>query len=441
MATEGQAFDGAKVIYIASVRPGVEIEKESEQTETHPDESIIERPWSEERGDLIRYYQNLTDFNSYHARCLRVKVDCNINLGINVIDGNENVLDKLSAVNEYGQSFQEVMSRVALDYESGGNGYLELARGQGGMIGEIYHCPSRYTKRRKRGSEFPFVYDAGQGPVDFHAYRPGEKPGDTKHNELLQISNYTDESRYYGLPDWRGAVPDIEVDYYSVLYNQKFFINSGVPDLAIIVKGGKFDEETEKKVVSFLQTSFKGISNAHRTLYLPIEDQDIEVKFEKLAVDMKDRDGSFDKLRARSRDNIVSAHGVPPRLVGIVVSGQLGGGGEVHGQLKIFQEITINPRQDLFETKLNPLLKDMGHEIKIQFQDLDTKIQEKDSELYPALVGSGILDSDEAREELGYSEREEPAPRTQLPEDQEVSTNPAAELRLINTLERIHKEL
>ena len=392
----------------------------------------VERPMTQDRGDLINYYSRITDYNSYHARCLRVKSDCTVNLGLEILDEpKENAIrDRLAVVNDMGQSFQEVISRVSLDFETTGNGYLEIVRDRAGRIQELYHAPAILMKRRKRGEKFPFIYKGLAEAVDFYAYRPGEKPGDPEHGEILHFCNYTDKSRYYGLPDWRGAVPDIEVDYYAVLYNQKFFINSGVPDLAIVVEGGEFDEETEKKVVNFFQSNFKGLNNAHRTLYLPVNDQDIKVRFEKLALDIKDRDGSFDKLRARCRDNIVSAHGVPPRLVGIVVSGQLGGGGEIHGQLKVFQEVTINPRQTLFESKLRPVLKEMGIEADFKFQELDTKIQEKDSEYYPALVGAGILDANEAREDLGYGARQE---------EPESGTPP--EEALVDTLEKIYKEL
>jgi capsid portal protein len=160
------------------------------------------------------------------------------------------------------------------------------------------------------------------------------------------------------------------------LYSQKFFITSGVPDLAIIVEGGEFDEETEKKVVEFFQTNLKGVENSHKTLYLPINDQDIKIRFEKLE---PSRQWVYpnEKMRGTCRDNIVSAHGVPPRLVGIVTAGQLGGGGEIFGQLKIFQEATIEPRQSLFELKLAPVISEMISGARIAFDELDTSIQEK----------------------------------------------------------------
>lgn len=406
--TAQKAFGGAKVIYIAKAY----VEKESKQPQPQGD-NVIQRPTTDQRGDLITYCHNSIEMNSYHSRCLRIKADCSVNLGIEVLEENEKkqqaVLDKMTIVNEERQSFQEVCARVCLDFHSIGNGYLEVVRGQDNKsIAELYHAPGiHFWRRKKAGNVAPLLYRSGDGrEKDFYFYDPDKPPEDKEAGEVIVFQNYTQASRYYGLPDWRGVIPKIELDYYATLYNQKFFINSGVPDMAIVVEGGKFDEEVEKAVQQFFTDQFKGWANSHRTLYLPINDKDITVRFEKLALD-KEKEGSFKELQADCRDSIVSSHGVPPRLVGIISAGQLGGGGEANSQLKIFQETTINPVQDLFEMKLKPVTRAMEIEEDWRFKEIDTKIQEKDSELYPNLVASDILDINEARDELGYGPKDD----------------------------------
>jgi PBSX family phage portal protein len=426
MAEEKKAFGGAKVIYIASP-----VQKESAQTEPLFEDEIS-RPYDSSRGDLVEYYSGLTTWNAYHGRSLRVKVDCTVGLGVNVLNKDPKKMQaKFSSVNERGESLRDVLGPLALDFETTGNAYLEVVRSRGGKVGEIYHCPSFLVTQRRRGSNNPpFVYRNDTDKVEFAAYREGER----EENSLLFFRNFTLESRYYGLPDWRGAVSDIELDYYAALYNKNFFINSGIPDLAIIVQGGEFDEPTEKKVVEFFQQNLKGVENAHKTLYLPINGEagEIEVKFEKLAMDMKNQDASFDKLRARCRDNIVSAHGVPPRLVGIVTAGQLGGGGENEGQLKSFQEITIAPRQSMFKEKLDPVFRELFGDLEWDFEKMDTSTQEEPSTFYPTMVQSGILTRDEARADLGYEPLDEP---------EETEEDDSPQLRLVKTLEGIRKGL
>jgi HK97 family phage portal protein len=418
-----KAAPKAQVIFSSAI-----MKESAQQEELWGDE--IPHPWDDTRGDLLKYYTMLTGFNAYHARCLRLKTDCSVGLGLNVVNGNEDAsLKRLSVVNDRNQGALEVLCRVALDMETCGNGFLEVVRGAGGKVVELYHCPAELVTLRPRGASTAFYYRNQGAAVPFPAFTPDG----TDENSLLYFANYTQDNRHYGLPDWRGCIPDIELDFSAARYNQKFFENSGVPDMAIIVEGGEFSEETSNAVQLFFQAQFKGLNNSHRTLYLPVNDPDVKVRFEKLAMEHQ-KDGSFDSLRSRCRDNIASAHGVPPRLVGIVTAGQLGGGGEAVGQLKNFQEIVIEPRQKYFEQKLSPVFQSMlGENVEVKFQRMNTGIQEPDSTYYPAMVNGGILDKNEAREDLGYAAlKEEPKPEPKPEETQ---------LKLVQGLEQLRKSL
>ena len=370
------------------------IKKESAQKEIiHGTE--IPHPYHEEHGDMISYYNGIVDVNPYHCRCLDIKADCTTSLGINVVEGDEKaVLERLLIVNDDGESFEEIINRVALDYETTGNGYLEGVRGRGGLVQELYFCPAIETWRRPRDAGTAFLYRSPTGQdVNFPRFDA------TKQDDkfLIHFAQATQQNRHYGLPSWRGIIPDIVLDDYATRYNQKFFINSGIPDLAIIVEGGVFDEPTEKAVVEFVQNNFKGLDNAHRTLYLPVNQDGVKVRFEKLGMEIE-KDGSFTKLRESCRDRILAGHGVPPRLAGVITTGQIGGGGEVDGQIKIFQETTISPRQRYFEGKLNPLLTAMGINGKIAFEGLDVSNTENTVKQYTAQ----IVGRDEARASIGY---------------------------------------
>jgi len=381
---------GARVIYAATI-----VKESAQPDEIHTDE--IPRPGND--YDLIEYYSSLTGWNAYHARALRVKTDVTVNNGFTLhVENEKEASERLQRVNDRDQSFQEVIARAWMDYESCGNGYIEIVRSKNGMVAEMYHCPATMVYLRPRSAPTDFVFRNSAQEQEYMVYRPGARD----EYSLLHFSNYTHDDLYYGLPDWRGCKEDIELDYYCALYNKRFFINSGVPDLAIITEGGKFDKDTEKRVVEFLTSNLKGVMNSHRTLYLPVDEPGVKVRIEKIAYD-KDKDGSFERTRSRCRDNIISAHGVPPRLMGVMSASQLGGGSEVEGQLRIFQEITINPRQSYAEGKLAPVIREMGFATaELKFNEIDTDYQEKRSDYYTKLLSSGIITKDEARQELGY---------------------------------------
>jgi capsid portal protein len=174
-----------------------------------------------------------------------------------------------------------------------------------------------------------------------------------------------------------------------------------MPDMAVVVEGGALDEAAEAAVVEFFRTGFKGLDNAHRTLFLPITAPDVKVRFEKLNTEIKEL--GFDRLMQACRDRIISAHRVPPRLVGVAQPGALGGTSEVFGQLSIFQDLIVTPRQNYFVARLGQVLRDMGYpQAKLKFNAMDTTAQETDSDYYTKMVAGGILTVDEAREDLGY---------------------------------------
>ena len=66
-----------------------------------------------------------------------------------------------------------------------------------------------------------------------------------------------------------------------------------------------------------------GVKNAGRVLLMEDENDRVEIKFEKLNLDVKDL--MTTKPFEFFRDVTVASHGVPPRMLGIVTAGQLGG--------------------------------------------------------------------------------------------------------------------
>lgn len=357
-------------------------------------------PWPIDFYELAQY----TNRNPYHCSCLQVKANCNLGLGYTVMglsDAAEaQVEDRLSAVNP-SQSLHDVLTKIALDYEIFGNAYLEVVRNKRGEVAELYHLPALLAWIRPQGAGV--LYENEVNRQEYPHYAVGSQDS----HSVLHFANYSPIDRHYGLPDWLGCLPILNLDYYATSYNQKFFSNSAMPDMAVVVEGGALDEAAEEAIVEFFQTNFKGLDNAHRTLFLPVGTPDVKVRFERLSTEL--RDGAFDRLLQLCRDRVISAHRVPPRLVGVSQPGSLGGTSEVFGQLSIFQDLVITPRQNYFAARLSSVIQDMGYpEAYLRFNTIDTTAQETDSDYYSKLVSAGILTINEARQELGYPELQEP---------------------------------
>lgn len=190
-------------------------------------------------------------------------------------------------------------------------------------------------------------------------------------------------------------------------YNRAFFDNNAMPEYAVIYKGGAPTADQKSAIQEFFRTQFKGVDQAHRTLILSCgEEAEIEVK--RLTSEVKD--GDFLKLIDAARDRIPVAHAVPPRMLGIMSAGQLGGGGEVTGQLFTFEHLTCDPKRRKFLDQCRPVLDYLGlrsgdpdnalDDDQIAFKRLDLTPPKDDTEALPNLVSAGIMITEEARDLL-----------------------------------------
>src|SRR5699024_8094272 len=146
-----------------------------------------------------------------------------------------------------------------------------------------------------------------------------------KANEIIHVSNYTSRSDYYGAPDVIPALGAMLADYERMEYNSDFFKNHAVPAYAVTVVGAELDDESEDSIKHLFQNDLK--ENRHATLVMSVSkselsqiNEPIEIQFEPLIVDVKE--ASFRLFRQDNRDEILSAHGVPPYRIAVNETGR-----------------------------------------------------------------------------------------------------------------------
>jgi HK97 family phage portal protein len=188
----------------------------------------------------------------------------------------------------------------------------------------------------------------------------------------------------------------VRLDAKATGWNQAFFTNNAMPAWAIVVKNGILNQESEEAIKAMFDTEFKGETKAHRALLLSAN-TGAEIDFEQLQT--RPTDMGLVDLKNISLDEIIAAHGVPPRLLGVVTPGQLGGGGEMAGQFKFFAECVIKTRQHMLGQWLQPLLP-TG--LAIRFQEMDVTALQEDAEYFDKMIAAGVLLPNEVRADLGY---------------------------------------
>lgn len=218
----------------------------------------------------------------------------------------------------------------------------------------------------------------------------------TKAIEALHIKYDSILSDHYGEPDYIAVIKQIATLYKADHYNDMFFDNGGKPELAFIFEDSDPSDEQVSAITDFVKKNFSGYGNAHKNLILTTGEGDGQTK-PKIRIEQigKIEDLSFQKLKEVGRDEIAAAHGVPPRLLGIVQGSGLGGSGELIAQMKMFLEVTINPKIELVEW----FFQKNGIDLKIERFDVNSL--KSDEDIADTLVEKGIITAIEKRNILG----------------------------------------
>lgn len=321
-----------------------------------------------------------------HGRAVHVKAESAFGGGL------IGEADKIEELCDTGAT--ELFVLLGLDLETYGNAFLQVIRSSDGkrIIG-LRRLPAITMSRYRKG----------------YIQRIGRPNGEARKvhftaREIVHLREPCPLGRRYALPTWIGAESMLELAYAATRYNASFFKNNAIPEYAITFKGVTPSADQKRAIQDFFRNEHQGMDNAHRTLIMTSgEDSAVDIK--RLTADVKD--GDFLKLIDAARDRVPVAHGVPPRMLGIMTAGQLGGGGEVSGQLFTFEHLTLKPKRRCMLDQLRPILKELGlapgstedslQSGQVAFRPLDLTPPKDDAEDLPALVNAGIITAEEAR--------------------------------------------
>lgn len=308
------------------------------------------------------------------------------------------ILHWLNELNEE-ESLQQILDKVATDFEVYGNGYLEVGRTVTGQIGYLGHIPASTVRRRRKkdgyvqivGNHITFFNNFGQ---DNHS----PITNDPRPNEIIHLLKYSPRSTFYGVPDSVSCSTAIVGDSLAAQYNLKYFDNSATPRYIATLTGGRLSKNAEDKLFKFLQSSIRG--NPHRTLFmpLPLDMNGNPVKFEMKRVDDELNDGSWDRYRALNKQDILVAHGVPLSRIG----GESGDGVATSlASDRMFKEQVIIPTQSIFEKAINRIVQERTDIVTFDLNELSLIDELAQSQIDERMLRNRVVKPNEVRPRLG----------------------------------------
>jgi len=354
------------------------------------------------------------EVNAYHARCCQVKSRDSTGLGWDIValttNPPEGVKEDIERFFETQRTpLVSILSRYQYDIEVIGWGAIEVVRvgyAPDGLPSLLAHVPAHTLRihkddnkyAQKRGARTRWFkrigYEKDIDKDNGGEHELGSLPAERRASELIWSALYSQRSDYYGVPDIVPALGAVHGEIARRDYNIAFFDNFGVPAYAVFITGdfdpGLPDEETGKTPLEAgIEEHFKQLStNPHSVMILSVPSReggtaDVQIKFQPLATDVKD--ASFRLYRKDNRDEIISAHGVPPYRLGIAETGSLGGG-TAEESTEIYKNSVIRPRQELLESLINQhiIQSEAGFatdQWAFKFREIDTKDEKHDIEV------------------------------------------------------------
>ncbi len=354
-------------------------------------------------------YAFAATLNTYHARASRAKAKDIVGRPWQLV-GEATVAKKMEIeaffktafVSSFGKTFGEGMMDVEIDYQSLGNGYLEVVPSVAGFPAELTHIPAtevwirldRLGYVQALNGEYTHFRAWGVPEASYEALSETDPLSSGKGQActaLIHFSSYWPFSPYYGLPSIMPAWNAVVILQLIAEYNLQFFGNNAIPDYAVIVSGEASDDLRDV-IKTYFQSHLKG--QAHKTLVIDTPSGQ-SIKFEKLTSDGV-KDGSFRLLRTDCRDEILHAHGVPPQKVGIVETGKLGGN-LASEQIEEYKQTIVTPGQERVETRLNTLIAAFDSSLIFQFTSYDNNDLKTEADIDAIYLDRNVVTPNEVR--------------------------------------------
>lgn len=317
----------------------------------------------------------------------------------NLDEAKENLLALFDDFNEE-DTFSETLEKVWKDYETMGNGYMEVGRKKDGRIGYIGHVPAATLRIRKQRDGF--VQIISNKAVFFRNF--GDKTtsnplgGDSKPNEIIHIKKYSPTHTFYGVPDIIAAQTALAGNEFAARFNLDYFENKAVPRHVIILKGAKLGTAAETQLLQFFETGLKGQN--HRTLYIPLPgdspDEKVDLKIEPVEAGIQD--SSFNNYKKQNLNEILMAHRVPISKIGLAEGVSLA---VARDSDKTFKEQVCGPQQKMMEKKLSRLVKELTDAFELKLNEMTLTDADTQSKIDERHIKNQIKTPNEIRANLG----------------------------------------
>jgi len=322
--------------------------------------------------ELIDLYNN----SSIHNTCVNAIVDGIIGEGLTA--DPEFVLD---IANSTGESWNDILKKVAVDYKLYGGFSLEVIWNKARTkIAEVYHIDFSWLRAREKNyrgqcpgyfisdewaTNYRYGANFGNVSVDDLPYLPVYNPRTavSEPKQILVYKPYRPGMAYYPLPDYVGALRVIDLDQEVDNFHINNIKNGLAPSLAITTFTNANEDEREA-IERMLQIQYSGTNNAGSLMYMDVDSPENAPQI--TPINSNGSDDYYISINDMVTQKILTAHRITsPMILGIKTEGQLGGREEVVDAYLLLVNTVIRPFQQDILAVFEDLLEMKYPELEI----------------------------------------------------------------------------
>jgi hypothetical protein len=321
--------------------------------------------------ELIELYNN----SSIHNTCVNAIVDGIIGEGLTA--DPEWVLD---TANSTGESWNDLLKKVALDYKLYGGFSLEVIWSKGRTkVAEVYHIDFSWLRAKEKNyrgqipgyfisdewaTNYRYGRDYGNVSTQDMPYLPIYNPrmATSEPKQLLVYKPYRPGMSYYPLPDYVGALRVIDLDQEVDNFHINNIKNGLAPSLAITTFTNANEDEREA-IERMLQIQYSGTNNAGSLMYMDVDSPENAPQI--TPINSNGSDDYYIAINDMVTQKILTAHRITsPMILGIKTEGQLGGREEVIDAYLLLVNTVIRP----FQQDILAIFEDL---LEMKYPELD----------------------------------------------------------------------
>lgn len=313
---------------------------------------------------LVMLYNN----SAMHRTAIEAKLEGTIGEGI------KNVGDTI--INSEQQTLNELYKLIAKDYILFGGYSLNIIWNRAGdQIAEVYHLPFNNVRSGKvdddeRVTEYYYSQDWSNirkyKPTSYRSFSSTDNRDDNA-SQIFYHYDYAVGNYYYPLPDYVGAINDIDLDARISRFHRSNVSNGLSPSLMMTFRNGIPSQDEQDQIWRDINKTFGSQDNAGK-FFLNFAEPGREPTLEPIE---SANDDYYILLEERITSRILTAHRISsPLLLGIRDAG--GGLGSNKDEMLVayghFKGTVVKPIQKCLNDSLSKVLRLFGLNVTLEIE-------------------------------------------------------------------------